>query len=295
MIKSLLIAFCICLTCPLESFSSDPYDLRYHSSISFTSNVDEKLKGPVSIVFDKSNEEILVVDTKRSEVLIYNYEGFLVASFDSTKGISYPLDIAVSGTNYLLIESSKKYVSVLSFNGQKKAEIIPPAEFADDFEPKRIVVDEDGFIYITDITTKTCFVFDSTFKFVRKIGKGLRSLTDVAVYGDLVYLLDSIGNYAIHIYSKTGEHQRSFEAQHGRGGTLNIPLSLNLDDNGNLWIVDALAGLIVYDKNLKNIARLAKDPNRGYNYISYPVDIDFGPENSVYIIDRTTKSVKIFK
>lgn len=294
--KNLLILFIFSLiTLPSHSFAIDPYNLRYHSSITFASNVHDKLEGPVSILVDNDAEEIIVVDTKRNEVLIYNFESVLIDSFGKSKGINFPLDIAISGSNYLITEENSHYVSLLSFNGNKISEITPPVEMFIDFEPKKIVVDDDGFIYVTDLVLKKCFVFDKNFKFVRTIGENLRSITDVAVHGDSVYLLDSIGPNSILIYSKTGEFQVAFEAQAGRGGTLNIPLSLKVDSFANIWIIDAMAGIIVYDKNFNNIARLTKNPSRGVNFISYPVDIDFGVGNSVYIIDRTTKSVKIFK
>ncbi|MDY0088386.1 MAG: 6-bladed beta-propeller [Coriobacteriia bacterium] len=92
--------------------------------------------------------------------------------------------------------------------------------------PLGITTDDNGDVYLADFRNDQIQVFDANGKFLRRfpepdqvVGAGTSgqdgtgiAVTDVAVWGDLVYALDS---YQVVVFTKDGEFVRQF----GRPGT----------------------------------------------------------------------------
>ena len=265
---------------------------RFKSSIDGFYN--DPFLGPMGLFIDRINNEVYVVDTEKEEVYVFDASGTPLFKFGSSGGIASPVDVAVSKDLIYVSQEGKPYVEIFNLRGEGVGKLLPPKG---EFFPGRMDIDEEGNVYVVNRKLGECYVFDGKGNFLRTIGKGLFSLSGVAVEGggDRVYLIAPFyGGRVVHVYDKKGGHIMSFEGIEERGGTLGLPVSAKVDPSGNLWIADSLKGIIVYDKDGKKIASLGGGgPSAGR--LQFPVDIDFDGEGMIYIMDKERKSLRIFK
>ena len=138
-------------------------------------------------------------------------------------------------------------------------------------------------------------MLDKEDRFIGRIAPGLKPLAAVAVGRDVVYFIAPFHeSKVIHLYSKAGKLIRSFEGIEGRGGSLGLPVRGKVDDEDNLWLVDSLRGVVVYNKEGQSLAEFGGSPP-AREMLKFPIDIDFSGENMVYILEKERKRVSVFR
>ena len=254
---------------------------------------------PQALTLDIDNNELYVVDMGSSEILIFDLEGTPVSKLTHRHGISKPIDIATRNGKYYISQNGKTYLEVFDLLGSLVTTLSPPTG---EFSPGMLFKGLDGSLYVINRLLSELVVFDSNDKFVRSIGKGddkLLSLTGAAIGTDRIYLFTPFSTAnAIHVYSLEGEYLYSFEAVAGLSsrGSLGLPIRGVVDNEKNLWVVDALKGILVFNssnKKINNFGQLEKGGVR--KVLEYPIDIDFGSQNEVYILEEATKEINIFR
>lgn len=253
---------------------------------------------PQSITIDNEYGELYVVDTGSSEIVIFDLKGTPISKLGKSSGINKPLDIVIRKDRYYISQQGKSYVDIFDFLGNSVGKLSVEGQ---EFSPG-MLFNRDGNLYVINKVINELVVFDSEDKFLRTIGTGdvrLRSLTGAAIGSDKVYLFTPFNlSRGIHVYSIEGEYSHSFESVSGSGGggSLGVPIRGIVDESNNLWIVDALRGILVYnsdDKKVNSFGYLEKNGKR--KVLEYPIDIDFGSQNEVYILEETTKQISIFR
>lgn len=251
------------------------------------------LKGPKSVFVDREHGEIYVTDPARGETLVFDAEGAPVFSFGGRPAEFAPLDVAVKGGRIYLTFENKPYIGVFSLRGEP-VKTISPKEGK--FVPGRMDMDEEGNIYVINTAEDKCLVLDKDDNFIGSIGEGLKSLAGVAAGGGRVYLITPFfKGRVIHVYTAKGEHLMSFQAIEDRGGTLGLPVSGKADKDGNFWLVDALRGVIIFNKEGKEISRFGGAAGAEREMLNFPFDIDFDGEGMVYIVEEGAKRISVFK
>ena len=111
-------------------------------------------------------------------------------------------------------------------------------------------------------------------------GEGLAKPHGVAVYHGRVYVSDS-AQRSVAVFDIPG--QRFFRVGEDEPGKLTMPLGLDVDGKGNLYVVDNGAKLVqVYDPNGKHLRTLAGD---GKSFVR-PTGIAVDAEGSrIYVVD----------
>ena len=249
---------------------------------------------PMGVFVDGKNKEVYVVDVGKGEVFVFDTMGTPLFRFGLSSGVETPIDVAAAKDRIYVSEEGKSYVEVFNLRGERVGELTVPGT---EFSPGRMDVDGEGNIYVVNRKLGECYVFDSSGVFIRTIGKGLFSLSGVAVEGggDRVYLIAPFyQGRVIHLYKKTGEFIASFEGIEDRGGTLGLPTSAKVDSSGNLWVVDSLKGVVVYDRDWKKAAFFGRG-GASVDRLDFPVDVDFDGEGMIYIVDKERKSLRVFK
>ena len=166
--------------------------------------------------------------------------------------------------------------------------------YDDSFSPGRMAVDSGGNIYIIDKSRTNCVVVDKDDKLIRTIGEGLISITDVAVGTGRVYLITPSDSRAVQVYDKNGRRLMSFEGLEGRGGTLGLPIAAKVDSRGLLWLLDALKGIVVYNEEGIEVRRFSVSGVLKEE-LDFPVDIDIGDDDRLYIADKGSKKIIVFQ
>src|SRR3990172_1161887 len=255
---------------------------------------DEPFGEPMGVFVDGKNKEVYVVDMGKGEVFVFDTSGTPLFRFGLSAGIVSPVDIAAVKDRVYISQEGKSYVEVFNLRGARAGELLHPEG---EFSPGRMDIDEEGNVYVVNRKLGECYVFDGKGNFLRTIGKGLFFLSGVAVEGggDRVYLIAPFyGGRVVHVYDKKGGHIMSFEGIAERGGTLGLPVSAKVDSSGNLWIADSLKGIIVYDRDGKKAAAFGRG-GASFDRLDFPVDVDFGSDGMIYIVDKERKGLRVFK
>ncbi len=250
---------------------------------------------PVGIFIDRERNEVYVVDNERDEIFIFDQNGTPIFRFGRVAGrrlLSTPIDLVVRGDLIYVSQEGKPYIEVFDQRGNPVKRVTFPGKV---FAPGRMDIDRDGLIYVVNKKLGECYVLDDQDNVVRTIGKGLTSLSGVAVGGDEVYLITPFPSrtMVINVYTVRGEFITSFENIDSRGGTLMLPTAGKVDRDGNLWLVDSLMGIQIYDAHYKKISFFGKLESHK-EMLRHPVDIDFTLNGMIYVVDKETKSVKVF-
>ncbi|VAW35727.1 hypothetical protein MNBD_DELTA02-1172 [hydrothermal vent metagenome] len=261
----------------IKSFFSDPF------------------LNPIGIFIDKERNEVYVVDNERDEIFIFDQNGTPIFRFGRKAGrrlLSTPIDLVVRGDLIYISQEGKPYIEVFDQRGNSVKRVTFPGK---SFAPGRMDIDRDGNIYVVNKKLGECYVLDDQDTVVRTIGEGLVSLSGVAVDGEEVYLITPFPSrtMVINVYTVRGEFVTSFENIDSRGGTLMLPTAGKVDVAGNLWLVDSLMGIQIYDPDHKKISFFGKLESHK-EMLRHPVDIDFTLNGMIYVVDKETKSVKIF-
>ncbi len=283
------ILFSVCCL-PIPSFASDDDPvLRFVFTIE--KFYKDPLNTPIGIFVDKERKEIYVADSGRNEVLIFDLKGHPVFKFGKAQGISNPFDMVVKDGRIYLVQEGKPYIEIFNYRGESIARLAPPEDMP--FAPGRITIDEDNNIYVINKNKTTCLVFDKNDTFIGSIGKGLPSLTGVAVSKDRVYLITPFGGRIVRVYDKKGNFIMAFEGIEGEGGTLGLPTNAMIDRGGLLWLVDSLRGISVYKEDGIKLFQLGEYGAEKWQ-LFFPMDIDFDKGNMVYIANKGSKSIGVF-
>ncbi len=251
---------------------------------------------PLGIFIDKERNEVYVVDNERDEIFIFDQKGTPIFRFGRKAGkrlLSTPIDLVVRGDLIYVTQEGKPYVEVFDQRGNSVKKIEFPGK---SFAPGRIDIDHDGNIYVVNKRLGECYVLGTQDKVVRTIGQGLTSLSGVAVGSDVIYLITPFPSHTrvINVYTLRGEMIGSFEQIDSRGGTLILPVAGKVDSQENLWLVDSLKGIQIYDANYKKFSYFGRLETRK-EMLRHPVDIDFSLSGMIYVVDKETKSVSVFK
>lgn len=269
-------------------------------SHSFNRHYAERFIEPVGIAVDGDNNEIYVIDSGLKKVFIFDLRGTPVFSFGSKEsGGVAPVDIAVKNGRIYISQEGKGSVGVFNYKGALVGSLSVPGGFA----PGAIVVDDDGMVYVVNKSRTNCLVFDgadddadgASGKFRSAIGEGLKSLSGVAVGKDRVYLITPVDSRAVHVYGKDGVLLFSFEGLEGEGGTLGIPIAAKVDRLENLWVLDSIKGIIVYNKEGYEVSRVVMPAGTVEGQLFFPVDFDIDANDMLYVAEKGAKRVSVFK
>ena len=122
---------------------------------------------PTGIVINKRTNELLVLDTKRSEILRYNRENLMIKGRFGKGGtgegeFNHPTDLAVNSAGEILVSDSLNFrVQVFSPTGEFQHTFGKVGDSPGSFSrPKGIAVDSSDNIYVVDNLFDNVQIFD---------------------------------------------------------------------------------------------------------------------------------------
>jgi DNA-binding beta-propeller fold protein YncE len=160
--------------------------------------------------------------------------------------------------------------------------------------PLGIEVDENGDVYVADFRNDQIQVFDERGRFLRRfpdptqpVGRGASgqdgtgiAVTDVALWGDLVYALDS---YQVVVFTKDGEFVRQFGRPGSGPGEFGRPNGIAIMPDSTVLVADSNNGR-VQAFTLDGIFKWQTGTRGGTTY-------EFGLPRGVAVIDEDTIAV----
>lgn len=179
---------------------------------------------------------------------------------------------------------------------EKKMSIMGAKERFSFGKPLSIAVGPDGTKYIADNVKKRVFVFDADDKFAKSFGKdGQFGPTSVAVHGDKLYVAD-IKDHEVEILNRfTGELLQVLTgSEESETGVFVMPANLFVDNAGNLYVSDLMAGNIhVFDSSLNFVRNIGSLGDRPGN-LGRPRGIAVDSAGFLYVSDAAFENVQVF-
>ena len=290
----LVVAFFVVLTQP-PAFAAPKSSPSIYPRFKFEIRDFEgiRFRDPTAVYVDREHGEVYVVDGTLGEVYVFDPVGTPLQRLGNEYDFSNAYDLVVRGDTIYLSQAGKDYIQVLNYLGFPIKRIAPEGV---DFKPGRMDIDEKGNIFVVNKAKSRGMGIDAEDNFFVTMGDGLRNVADVAVSEDIVvFVTPYFRSRLIHVYDKTGKHLSSFEGIKEAGGTLSTPTAVEIDDSGNLWILDMHRGVKIYDgENYKAVSSFGTGSLK-WEQVVNPQDIDFGSDGMIYILDKGNKSIKVFK
>lgn len=139
---------------------------------------DTLFQRPTGIAINRTNNELLVVDTKLAQVFRFDLDSRTLKGTFGSKGVepgqfNHPTNIAVTGDGTLLITDALNFrIQFFSAEGQFQRTFGSAGDSPGHFSrPRGIAGDSDGNIYVVDALFDTVQIFDKTGRLLMDFGR----------------------------------------------------------------------------------------------------------------------------
>ena len=229
---------------------------------------------------------------------ISNFEKFLLGPDLEFQGLQRPYDIATVPGKLYAVDRLYKKIVVVDYV-EKTISI-----FKDDLDkegvlryPSGIWISPGGVKYVADIGRKDVVVYDLNDRYLRTYGGEdiFERPSDVAVYGDNVYVCDVKKNRVFIFNRVTGELKGEIGAQRDDPNYLfQKPTHVTVDEEGFLYVTDAFNFTVkqftpdgLYVKQWGEIGDMQ-------GQFARPKGIAVDREGNLYCVDAASDRVQVF-
>ena len=162
---------------------------------------------------------------------------------------------------------------------------------------------ENGYVYVADSSASRIVIYDSKGDYVNAIGGSdtLVKPTDVKfnATNNRIYVVDSPGlssnDHRIQVFDgDSGEHVATYGTRGTKPGEFNIPVTLDIDTEGNFYVVDS--GNFRVQKFSPNGEYLDSfgSVGRRLGQFARPKGIAIDQKNNIYVADAAFGNFQIF-
>lgn len=219
---------------------------------------EAKLSGrlkPIGLALDR-DKNLFVLEPNHRKILVFNHLEKYVRTIDLAEICKRPVALAIDKKQQRVYVSDAELsvILALDFNGALLHTIGGPGDSAGRLNrPVGMVVNSAGELLVADAFNARIQKFDNQGRYIKSFGNRGTGIGDfqliksVAVDPDNnVYVADGRSN-SIKIFNKNGELLLVFGGYYAVSssgklapGGFALPMSIDIDDNGRMYIVDQL-------------------------------------------------------
>ncbi|MEH6628810.1 MAG: hypothetical protein V7739_20405 [Motiliproteus sp.] len=275
-------------------FGCAPPPIQERSELVFPAPPD-----PARFIFEKMIYSNLDIEGESEDEAMTR---FLTGIGKQGQGFSKPFDVAVhQGRIFVSDTASRKVYLIDKSKGLfKTIGDDSPEPFS---KPMGLDVDENGNLYVMDITAKTLSIFDRDGSYLKSIKREelFSRPTGVAVdpKGTTAYVIDVGGvqsdKHQIQVFDiASGEHLRTM-SKRGKGpGDLNLPKDAVIGKDGRLYVVDSGNFRINAYNPDGTFSHSFGQIGLQYGDFSRPKGISVDPDGNIYVVDAGFGNFQIF-
>ncbi len=269
---------------------------------------------PAYLAYDPVRDELYVVDTAKSRIVIFSPDLFPVFSLGKGRGVTSPAGLTIDNEGNIYLcqgtseEEPKPHISIFNAAAIKIKDIyfsgFPGAE---NFSPHNIALGKNGQLYVTGLDYRGLIVLDKDGHYLKTIApkdsiipntppqKAI--ITDVFVDGKgrLYLLSEEMGRF--YVYDAKEKFLFKGGEKGGGPGKLSRPRGICADPvRGFIYVVDYLRHTgQAYDYNTGKL--LFEFGGRGWSpgWFNYPSDIMVDKFGRVYIADLFNHRVQVLE
>ncbi len=208
--------------------------------------------------------------------------------------IGKPFGIAIRGTNLYITDSSGKVIIVDLV--QKQINYLK-GDFAAGHlkKPIGLSLDKEGNLYVADSQRKEVLIYDKDGNFTRAVGSGLdMKPVDVCADDNFIYILDSVGSSIKVLDRKDGELVREIGKEGKPEERMALPISLDQDDRGFLYVTNALSGKVMQFDRDGHLINSYGQLGDGFGQFGRPRGIFTDRDKITYVVDASHQNVQMF-
>jgi sugar lactone lactonase YvrE len=164
------------------------------------------------------------------------------------------------------------------------------------YDPAGLWRTEDGLLYLADMERKQVLVYNNNDAFLTAYGEAdqFSKPTDVAVYGNRIYVCDINKNMVLVVDKESGRTIQEIGGLGKEEGKFFKPAFITLDKDGNLYVTDSFNFRVqVFDREGKFLRTIGCHGDN-FGCFTRPKDLVRDDENLLYVVDAAFENIQIF-
>ena len=215
---------------------------------------------------------------------------FLPNTPEPGETLSKPYGIAVRGSKIYVSDTPFAQMSAIDVKQKTYALIKQDALQT----PINIAFDQEGDIYVADTGRKAVLQFTSEGTLQRILAREITKPTDVAIYGDEIYVVDYSGSEVKVLDKKSGNLIRSIGRDGKPDETLSLPTNLALDKNGFIYVTNLGHNRIIKMDRTGKVMKVFGETGDRPGQFARPKGIAVDDNGLIYVVDAGHQVVQIF-
>ncbi len=277
-------------------------------------DLGENFSFPAALAYDYLRDEIYVLDSARSRVVIFTSDLFPVFSLGKGRGIFTPRGITIDNKGNIYIcqgrtrKDTKPKISIFNAAGIKIKDLyIQGFAGADEFFPRSVALGKNGHIYVAGIDFPGVIVLDHFGNFLKLIAPEdhltpsaplkKAKINDVYVdkNGRLYLLSEEMGRF--YVYDSNEHFLFHGGKKGGSYGELSRPRGICADPKaGLIYVVDYMRHVAQgYDYSTGKLRFEFGGRGWGPGWFNYPTDVVVDKFGRIYITDLFNHRVQVVK
>lgn len=220
---------------------------------------------------------------------------FIFGRGSRQRRLEHPSSIMVDGEGRIFVSDPGKAVVHIFDPKSKNYRVMGNRGKGRLSSPFGVAVAENGNIYVTDPQAGKIHSYDRKRTFLKDIGASLNIArpTGIAVKGDLVYIVDTVGHRVVAA-DTDGGLKFEFGGRGDEDGEFNFPTGIAIDAEGKIYVSDSLNFRIqVFNPTGEFISKFGKIGD-GRGDFSRPKGVAVDSEGHIYVVDGLFDVVQVF-
>ena len=167
-------------------------------------------------------------------------------------------------------------------------------------KPRRITLQQDGNIAVTDTQQNCIKVISPQGDFIRvisnkKMKHSFKCPCGISTNSKGQYIISDLEKHMVTVYNKDGKPSKNLQNHGTTSSEFKSPSYLITDENDRLYISDNwYQSVLVFDKNYKFLFEMSTtDPEQG-QHLKYPNGISVDESGDIFIADWGNHTVSMF-
>jgi DNA-binding beta-propeller fold protein YncE len=164
-------------------------------------------------------------------------------------------------------------------------------------KPACVATDQDGTIYVSDLSLHEVLVYDRNLQFKRVLGtqKSFAQPVGIAINRTRrrVYVVDAL-KHQVAIFDTDGHEVGTIGKRGERNGEFNYPTNIAVAGNGDIYVTDTFNFRVErFDASGKYLGQWGKVGDRP-GMFTRPKGVAIDSDGHVYVVDAAFRNVQIF-
>jgi len=250
-----------------------------------------KIDRPIAIAVDDESQRYYVVDAVGGTLVSFDREGKHLTSFNAGGELKQPVAMAkgLRGTLWVIDRSTNQLLHVNPREKQVRRFSLSYPDGSLIF-PARLAVDGQGRLLVLDRMKGAVLRLDDNLKVEKTYAgpPGSRGIVDFKVKGSKLWALDGLAG---KVYLFAGDAAPTAVTL---AFPLEFPVSLEIDDAGQLYVLDRHAGTVAVFGPQGDFRFDVLGRGKGHGRLWYPAQLLFDWAGRLCVVDEGNSRVDIF-